>query len=170
MKLKTSDLFIRLRTLRITLQDLVFCPDLYREAGFCLYRLSTASCLRERNRRRLLESQGQQESRGGSVCNVSNYKFLRITCVFIGHQSLRCGIVRRANIVSRARREKVRKKSKELSVARAFPITRRTGITRRRIGKFRTRLSGKNEGSLTSKPSSSSSSSSFSPSKLSSCS
>ena len=35
MKLKTSDLFIRLQTLRITLQDLVFCLDLYREAGFC---------------------------------------------------------------------------------------------------------------------------------------
>ena len=44
-------------------------------------RLNTASSLRESNRRRLLESQGPQEVRG-VVCNISNYKFLRITCAF----------------------------------------------------------------------------------------
>ena len=55
------------RALRITLQDPAFCLDLYREAGFRLYRLNTASSLRESNRRRLLESQGQQESQGGRV-------------------------------------------------------------------------------------------------------
>ena len=54
------------RALRIALQDPAFCLDLYLEAGFCLYRLNTASSLRESNRRQL-ESQGQQESQGGRV-------------------------------------------------------------------------------------------------------
>ena len=55
---------------RIALQDAVILYlDLCREAlkGFRLYRLNTASSLRESNRRRLLESQGQQESRRGRV-------------------------------------------------------------------------------------------------------
>lgn len=55
------------RALRIALQSPVFYLDLYREAGYCLYRLSMASSLRESSRRRLLESQGQQESQGGRV-------------------------------------------------------------------------------------------------------
>ena len=55
------------RALRIALQDPALYLDLCREAGFCLYRLNTASSLRESNRRRLLESQGQQESRRGRV-------------------------------------------------------------------------------------------------------
>ena len=56
-------------TLRIALQDPALYLDLYREAGFCLYRLNTASSLRERNHRRLLGSQGPQESQGGRVWN-----------------------------------------------------------------------------------------------------
>ena len=52
------------RALRIALQDPALYLDLCREAGFCLYRLNTASSLRESNRRRLLESQGQKESQG----------------------------------------------------------------------------------------------------------
>ena len=46
------------RALRIALQDAALYLDLYREAlGVCLYRLDTAFSLRERSRRRLLESQ-----------------------------------------------------------------------------------------------------------------
>ena len=53
------------RALRIAVQDPALYLDLCQEAGFCLYRLNTASSLRESTRRRLLESQGQQESQGG---------------------------------------------------------------------------------------------------------
>ena len=43
------------------------------------------------------------------MCNISTYKFLRITCVFIGRLSRRCGIVSKG-CVSRTERRKYQEK------------------------------------------------------------